>query len=189
MRFAFKEWAVIAEALAMGRQAIILRKGGIAEVGGEFRPEHDRFWIYPTYVHQQETGIKPSAVSLLEQVRAARPPAGIVRLSHYGEVAGVFDVRRPDLLESIDPMHLWSPETIRSRFEYRRPGIFLLPVRVYRAERPLERIETEAFAGCKSWVDLGEDVPVAGSVPVLGDREFGDVLDVLHRVLNPVSMA
>ena len=37
---AFKEWAVICEALALGRQALILRKGGIAETGGAFRPEH-----------------------------------------------------------------------------------------------------------------------------------------------------
>jgi hypothetical protein len=37
---ALKEWAVICQALAEGRQTILLRKGGIAEPGGAFRVEH-----------------------------------------------------------------------------------------------------------------------------------------------------
>ena len=37
LKDAFKEWAVICRALAEGRQALILRKGGIAEAGGDFR--------------------------------------------------------------------------------------------------------------------------------------------------------
>ena len=62
---AFKEWAVICEALGEGRQVLILRKGGIAEARGEFTIEHRRFWLFPTYVHQQSSGIKPEAVPLL----------------------------------------------------------------------------------------------------------------------------
>ena len=38
---------------AQVRQAILLRKGGSAEAGGELRVEHTRFWLFPTYVHQQ----------------------------------------------------------------------------------------------------------------------------------------
>ena len=59
LSIAFKEWAVICRALAEGRQSLILRKGGIAEAGGQFRPEHDRFLLYPTYFHEQHhTGTK-----------------------------------------------------------------------------------------------------------------------------------
>ena len=67
LQHAFKEWAVICKALAEGRQAIILRKGGIAEEGETFRLEHKQFWLFPTYLHQQETGIKPEAHALLAQ--------------------------------------------------------------------------------------------------------------------------
>ena len=35
LQHAFKEWAVICYCLAKGKQAIILRKGGLAEPGGE----------------------------------------------------------------------------------------------------------------------------------------------------------
>src|SRR5205823_6044048 len=61
LKHAFKEWAVICRALAEGRQSLILRKGGIAEPGGEFALEQKHFWLFPTYVHQQQTGIKPEA--------------------------------------------------------------------------------------------------------------------------------
>ena len=77
LRIAFKEWAAVCRALAVGRQAIILRKGGIAETGGQFEPEHTRFWLYPTYVHQQQGGLKPDAAELVHAAEADRPPAGI----------------------------------------------------------------------------------------------------------------
>ena len=90
LRHAFKEWAVICRALAEGRQAIILRKGGIAELSGDFTLEHTRFWLYPTYVHQQATGIHPDAADWLRQAQAERPAAGVVRLTHWAEVAGIY---------------------------------------------------------------------------------------------------
>src|SRR5262245_30474007 len=92
LQHALKEWAVICRALAEGRQALILRKGGIAEAGGEFRVEHTRFWLYPTYVHQQRAGIQPEALPLLEQAEAERPSPGMARLTHFAEVAGVYHV-------------------------------------------------------------------------------------------------
>src|SRR2546422_3996735 len=42
VRAAFKEWAVVVDALGRGEQVIILRKGGIAEDRGEFELEQDR---------------------------------------------------------------------------------------------------------------------------------------------------
>src|SRR5262245_49882113 len=92
LRHAFKEWAVICKALAGGQQALILRKGGIAEAGGDFRVEHTRFWLFPTYVHQQEGGLREEALPLLKEVEAERPPAEVVRLSHFAEVTGAYHV-------------------------------------------------------------------------------------------------
>src|SRR5215831_4283076 len=92
MKHALKEWAVICKALAEGKQALILRKGGIAEPEGEFRLEHTRFWLLPTYTHQQREGIRAEAVPLLEEVERERPPAGIIRLTHFAEVTGVYHV-------------------------------------------------------------------------------------------------
>jgi len=85
LKIAFKEWAVICRALALGRQAMILRKGGIAEVGGEFRPEHERFWLYPTYLHEHRDGVKADATPLLEQALAEGGPEGWRRRRGAGD--------------------------------------------------------------------------------------------------------
>src|SRR4051794_36210007 len=89
---AFKEWAVICHALAAGKQSLILRKGGVAEEGGEFAVEHNRFWLFPTYTHQQRDGIQPEALPWLAEVEGQRPPSDRVRISHFAEVTGIYHV-------------------------------------------------------------------------------------------------
>src|SRR5438477_10134312 len=108
LRHALKEWAVICRALEEGRQAILLRKGGIAEDAGEFRVEHTRFWLFPTYVHQQRNGIKPEAMPLLEDVEKSRPSANVVRLAHFAEVTGVYHVHQLFGVLLLEDMHVWS---------------------------------------------------------------------------------
>src|SRR5687767_7531780 len=107
-RVAFKEWAVVCRALAEGRQALILRKGGIAEEGGVFRPDHARFWLFPTYLHQQADGLKPESAALLPDVERDRPPPEVVRLTHYVEVPGVFRAAELTQVLDLDPLHVWS---------------------------------------------------------------------------------
>lgn len=189
LRFAFKEWAVICKALAAGRQALILRKGGIAEAGGGFAVEHRRFWLFPTYVHQQRAGVKPEAHALLEEAEAERPPAGVVRLTHFAEVAGIYRVR--DLVRALmlDHLHLWSEETVRQRFEYRGPGLFVLAVRVYQAPAGHDLPLTPYYEGCKSWVELERELPTDGARPVLSEDDFQDVLHGLDLLLNPTALA
>ena len=189
LRHAFKEWAVICRALAEGRQAIILRKGGIAEAGGAFRVEHARFWLFPTYAHQQRGGVTAEAAPLLEQAEAERPPAGVVRLSHFVEVPGVYHVQDPVGALRLAGLHCWSQETVQARFLYRTPGLFVLPARVYRAPQVYEVPDTAEYAGCRSWVELDQGLPTDGATPVLDDEAFGAVLRTLDRLLEPTAWA
>ncbi|MBM3996922.1 MAG: DUF1802 family protein, partial [Planctomycetes bacterium] len=163
MQHAFKEWAVICEALGRGMQSLILRKGGIDEQTGEFLVDQARFWLYPTYVHQQAEGINDDARPLLDHVEANRPPQGIVRLQLWAEVTTVYRIREelPALL--LSHLHCWSEETVRKRFHYREPGLYLLVVRVHRMPRAHEIAETAAYAGCRSWVELETPLTTEGS--------------------------
>ena len=188
LKHAFKEWAVICKALAEGKQALILRKGGIAEKGNTFTPEHKRFWLYPTYLHQQEHGIKPEHAALLKDVEKHQPPKGTVRLSHYVEVPGVYHVSELAKALLLAPLHFWTEETVRHRFEYRDPGLYVLPARVYRMPRHFDLIETPHYAGCKSWVELEKELPTAGAVPVLDDDAFRDVMRMLDLLLQPSTI-
>lgn len=184
LQHALKEWAVICRALAEGRQALLVRKGGIAEKGNEFEVEQRHFWLFPTYVHQQKDGIVPEAVPLLEQAKADRPPPGIVQLTHFAEAARIYHIRELVDAEKLADLHCWSRQTVQARFEYRRPGLYVLAVRVYRAPQACELPDTAAYAGCRSWVELDRAVPTEGATPVLGEEAFAEVLRTLDQLLS-----
>lgn len=187
-RYAFKEWAVVCRALAEGQQAVILRKGGIAEEDGAFRPDHPHFWLFPTYLHQSADGLKPAAAATLPAVERDRPPDGVVRLTHYVEVPTAFRADRLESVLDLDPLHVWSEATARQRFAYRQPGLYVLPARVYAAANPVEVPNRPEWDGCKTWVDLGEDGAVTGT-PVLTNRQFADVLEAIDRAVHPTGVA
>lgn len=189
LKHAFKEWAVICKALAEGKQAIILRKGGIAEEGGVFKAEHGRFWLYPTWLHQEKSGLKHGAASLLHEVEKDRPPAGTIRLTHFVQVPGVYHTTDLQAALLVASLHMWSEETIEARFHYKKPGLYVLPARVFRVPKPIELAESPKYAGCKSWVELDEAFSTDGAVPVLDEAKFRDVMRKLDAVLNPVALA
>jgi hypothetical protein len=189
LQHAFKEWAVICRALAEGRQTLILRKGGIEDPTGAFCLDHRRFWLYPTYVHQQRAGIKPEALPLLEQAQAHRPPPGVVRLTHFAEVAGIYRVENLAAARVVDRLHLWSDATVESRFAYRRPGLNILMVRIYRAAQAEELPESLDYAGCRTWVELERPQTTEGATPVLTDDAFRDFLLTFDRLLHQVGPA
>ena len=189
LQYAFKEWAVICEALGQGQQSLILRKGGIDENEGEFAVDQTSFWLYPTFSHQQGDGIQDEFRPLLAQVEANRPSGGTVRLQFWAEVATIYRIREelPALL--LSHLHIWSEDTIRKRFNYRTPGIYLLVVRVHRAPAVHEIPELAAYEGCRSWVDLESPLSTEGSTPVLDDASFRIVQKQLDRLLSPTAFA
>lgn len=183
-RYAFKEWAVVCEALARGRQTVILRKGGIHEGRAGFRVEHGEFWLFPTRFHQEREEIVVEAHPLLERAIAAEPPEGTVRLQHYAVVREVFHVIDEALLPRLAGLHILSEKTVRQRFHYRTPGLFVLAVRVYRFPDPIEVAESPHFAGCRSWVELPQEVPTAGLEAVLSDEQFERQLQIVQTQLT-----
>jgi hypothetical protein len=189
LQHAFKEWAVICRALAEGKQALLLRKGGIAETGGDFAVEHTRFWLFPTYTHQQAEGVRPDAAPLLREAEADKPAAGTVALSHLAEVTGTYRVHDLTAALLLAHLHFWSEDTVRKRFAYRVPGINVLTVRVYRAAAIHTVVDTARYQGCKSWVDLDKPLPRDGSAAVLTDKEYNEVKWHLDMLLNPTATA
>jgi hypothetical protein len=179
---AFKEWAGVCRALLSGRQSLILRKGGIEEGPGDFRPEHDAYWLYPTRVHQAEQGLKPGTDVPADD--ETEPPDGTIGLRGLAVVAGVVSIDDPARLPALDGLHVWTPETVEKRFHYRRPGLWVLGVRVFRRDTPIRLAVTPEQAGCKSWVHLDPALSTAGLAPVLNDAEFRDQLGRLLRAVG-----
>src|SRR6185437_14625805 len=145
---------------------------------GGFRPEHDAFWLYPTRVHQAQQGLKPEAA------RPADPPApvpdGTVALRALAVVALAGRIDRPERLAGLDDLHVWTAETVESRFRYRRPGLWVLGVRVFRRDEPMTIPLTPEHAGCKTWVPLDAELTTAGLAPVLEPGAFQERMDRLR---------
>ncbi len=189
LRHALKEWAVICRALAEGKQSLLLRKGGIDEATGAFALEHTRFWLLPTYTHQQREGIVAEALPMLHEAEAEKPAAGVLRLTHWAEVTGVYQVRDVVPALMLAHLHLQSEDSVRKRFAYRVPGLNVLSVRVYRAAAGHEVADRHEYQGCHSWVELGEELSTEASTPVLDDAEYRDLVVSLDLLLNPTAFA
>jgi hypothetical protein len=169
---AFKEWAVVCAALAAGRQTIILRKGGIHEGRDGFRVQHNNFWLLPTNFHQQSDHLAAGADDLLTQVQTEQPPSGEFHLRQFAYVQQVIELGSEAQALALEGLHLWSEKTVRERFHYRQPGLFLLIVRTYQRTTPQVVEEQPSMAGCKTWVDLPATISTGGLAPVLSDSDF-----------------
>jgi hypothetical protein len=158
---ALKEWALVCERLLDGRQAIMLRKGGINEKG--FWVEADEFFLFPTYFHQMAEKVRPEFAEECSEVLATAPPDGVLRMSGIARVVEHIEVRRPDGMDSLRDLHPYDEEQVAMRLEFRpRKPLLILAVEVRPALRIVETPMREEFGGCVSWVDVGVDRPALG---------------------------
>lgn len=186
MRHAFKEWAVICRSLAAGRQSLILRKGGIAEKGGAFRPDIPQFLLFPTRFHESLEQVVPEAIPLLREAERDAPPEGRIVLRHVATVTDVARVVSAAALRLLRPFHVWSDAVVLERFGRGRvPELSAMIVRVSELPEAVELPMKKDYGGCTSWVELAEEIDVADSRPVMGDPEFerkrGEILEALKR--------
>jgi hypothetical protein len=176
----FKEWAGVCEALASGAQTLILRKGGIAEEGGVFTPEHRAFWLYPTRLHESQQGLRVEPTAM----RPAPAEPDVVPLRSLAVVDSIHLVDREEDLDALESFHAWTAETVHKRFHYRRPGLWVLGVRVWNRAEPLDLVATPEQMGCKSWVPLGTALTTEGLTPALGEEPWRDACDRLARTIR-----
>lgn len=171
MAVAFKEWALVCEALGRGDQSVILRKGGVSEGKRGFGFDHPEFHLFPTWYHGQLEKIRIPGAVLPVQDRER------VSLSHTVTVE--WSGRVPDLEAALrlEPLHVLDQSVIRERFVYDTDsgslggiGIHVAFVRVFRIEPSLVLPMDKAFGGCRSWIELPENAPSA-LVSVLSNEE------------------
>ncbi|CAN5878207.1 DUF1802 family protein [soil metagenome] len=177
--WAFKEWAGICSALISGRQCLIFRKGGIEEGPSGFAPEHSAFWLLPTRLHEAQQGLRKVIPT------PAPPPEGFLNLHALAVVDEVRRLDDPEAMPRLEAWHVWSEETLRQRFQYQRPGLWLLVVRVHRRAEPYRIEDDPSYAGCKSWVPLRTPLSTAGLAPVLDDDTFEIERVRLRSALDP----
>jgi hypothetical protein len=180
---AFKEWAIVVDALAQGEQILILRKGGIRESRGEFHVDHQAFWLFPTQYHESEQSVIASKRPALREL-AAHARSDTVEIQFYAVANPVVQIADAATLRRLQGRHVWAENILQQRFDFGRgAGLHALLVRVYRLPRAERLPQRENYGGCKSWVTL--DRPIAGEVmPVLGDAEFGRQRDAIFELIS-----
>ena len=149
---------MVCRALAMGRQDVILRKGGIVEPGGEFRVEQSEFLLLPTFLHQSPESLIPEARDLLADIEADRPPEGTVVFRQRAKVRAAQRVQRLEDLAAYRPRHVWSDAVVAERFHRWKDELHVLEVDVVALSAPVSLPWHGDYGGCRSWVELRNDV-------------------------------
>jgi hypothetical protein len=202
MPVAFKEWAVTVRALAEGEQLVTLRKGGIREENRHFEIEHDRFFLYPTFDHQQgqhvreshrtelgralEEGVwtdgEPSANVFINEGGIPQPDR--VRIRAWAEVAASYLITDPRCVEALRPYYVWTPDYAEKRLAWkRRHPLHVMLLRTYRIPRPVTVKVRDEYLGCRSWLELQRDLPFEGT-PVLSDEEFDRAAEQIEAIAS-----
>jgi hypothetical protein len=179
MSVAFKEWALVCEALGNGRQSLILRKGGIAEGRDGFAFKHPDFFLFPTWFHEQlgRTTLPPGTEvpTQLEDEIEIRYAATLTwsRL-----------VTDPVLLSSLREFHILHDDVVNERFRYDdHQGIHVGFVRVFRLDVPQLLADSKSYGGCRSWLDLPLMDDIA-RVPVISNEEHQRRQKKLEQLLS-----
>ena len=178
----FKEWQIVCEALASGRQSILLRKGGIHEGRAGFSFAHDLFFLFPTRFHAIGDHVREGTVEVAPEWK----PGDLIRITHHAEALWAVTLTDWQDVEALEPFHIYSEKTVRDRFDWEGKGmasgsIHVAFIRVRKLAEPWEFAYEPKYGGCRSWVKLPE--PPAGWLesadPVLGNDTLGTLSDRL----------
>jgi hypothetical protein len=179
---ALKEWAAVVKALENADQTVILRKGGILETASGFIVESKKFLLFPTFEHQELKNVKPSFQKYLDQVQNNKPKNGTNVITSYAQVLEEYDVSSEEKINSLSDFHIWSDSYIQERKNWmpEKPmkAVFLQVFKIPEREIPIK----SEYQGCKSWININEDLPAGQSV--LSNSEISSKLKKFKEVMS-----
>ncbi|MEP2774593.1 MAG: DUF1802 family protein [Luteolibacter sp.] len=178
MSTAFKEWQVICDALASGRQSIILRKGGIHEGRAGFSFAHESFYLFPTKFHAQTDHVREGSFTPDSEWKEGDE----FQITHHARALFAVTLTDWESVAALSPYHIYTDETLKERFDWEGKGmasgsIHVAFVQVSKLEKPLSLTYSKRFGGCRSWVEMAEipDTAAEASIPVIADQRFDEL--------------
>ncbi|WP_319455304.1 MULTISPECIES: DUF1802 family protein [unclassified Mycobacterium] len=171
---ALKEWSAAVHAMLDGRQTVLLRKGGIHEK--RFALSAPEFVFFPTVAHGHLERVRPEYRALLDAAAADSTEEALV-IRGGAKVVAAVEVNRPEALEEIADLHIWTAASVRAdRVDFRpRHRLTALVVQAIPLAVPTRLARTPEYAGCVSWVDL--PLRPQWADPVHDDAALADVVD------------
>lgn len=187
---ALKEWQVAVAALERGETIVLLRKGGLRELGGRFMIAHHHIWLYPTYEHQRSHLVKAQYADAIIPVESGWHPE-TVRIGSWATITDVFQVNDAVQLAALLPFHIWNEAFVAERLKWKpSQPIEVLLLRVYQLGQPQIIPYNPAYGGCKSWLDLTQvrqealTSALADSTPVLKDADYRDRSAAIRAIIS-----
>lgn len=178
---ALKEWGAVVHALLDGRQAVLLRKGGIHE--RSFAVRGARFVLFPTVEHSHRHRVRPEHTDLLARGAADVVDDRIVVRCAVTLVDSV-TVNQPEGLHELADLHVYSDEHIVERLRFRpRHPLHVLVARATRLREPIHIDRREEHTGCRSWLELPVEWNGKVANPALTKAELDAITERVRSAL------
>jgi len=186
---ALKEWAIVCKAIEDGKQVLLFRKGGIMEYRNGFELKHKVFFLFPTFEHQSIDSIQSEYREELEVLKQqqqqqkdntqslnqkennisneknSKVTQDIINISSFVEITHFIEINDISKLEKLEKYHIWNLDYVKMRFNYNpKKPLYLLMLRAYKLNEPIEIQNSPEWSGCKSWIQFDlKDVIIKGN--------------------------
>lgn len=187
LNHALKEWNVAIKALEKGETILLLRKGGIREVTGQFEVKYNPILLYPTYEHQKPNLLKADYRTSVIPVKSGWHPDKI-QIQSWAKITNIFQVHNKFLIDSLFPYHIWTEEFIEERLRQKpKNPLFLLLLRVYLLPQPIVIPYHSNYSGCRSWIQLETSIDTKESQAVFTEMNYQEKLSEIQQKIRNFS--
>jgi hypothetical protein len=101
-----------------------------------------------------------------------------------------WEVRDLDALLRLEPLVAFDRKTIETRYRFRPDqAAHVIAVRTWVLPQSVTVPLTDAYAGCRSWLSLDEEIDIDGSRAVLTNEQLQSKIDQVASLLSWNSLA
>ena len=170
---ALKEWATVVEAMARGKQLVLIRKGGLIEPGSGFAVQAETFVFYPTFEHQAVQYLRPEFTGYFDAAQGRRVPGGTVGFELIGHAVASWSTHDATIVSRLRGVHIYNEAFLTQRLKWQpEQPLMIVLVRAWRLPQAVQVVAQPQYAGCKSWVELEVAIPLTGATPILDEARF-----------------
>ncbi|NDC80844.1 MAG: DUF1802 family protein [Verrucomicrobia bacterium] len=139
MSLGFKELASVCQAIASGRQSLLLRKAGLRESTAESGFQTRHFYLLPTRYHEKKDKASGDGFQIRLRVE-------VIQSGDLLEWSGI---------EKLLPLTAYDPATLRQHFESRDQKLLhFAHIRAFLLQPEWHLPPSPSLSGCRSWFEL-----------------------------------
>ena len=99
-----------------------------------------------------------------------------LEINCWAKVRESFLVKDDGFLKRIPDLHVWSKDYLDMRMQYKpEKPLYLILIETFKLVKPKTIPNLPRYGGCRSWVELGEEVSEQPSFPVLPPAQFDSI--------------